>query len=123
MQTPRIASLIAVLAASLTASVLAQTLAQTVKRGGIATPPPLNNQFNLPAYSPSLMPYSPPLGAPMQGSAAMHSQQLPRPAHPHAVTPVHTAYFCPSAGGYFPAVQHCLTEWIAINPAPGQQRR
>ena len=121
MQPVRIASLIAVLTTFLAASALAQTPAQGMKRGGMAVPPPINNQFNLPAYSPSLMPCSPSLGTPMQGGQSAHSQQPPRHTHSHPIAPLQVAYFCPPLGGYFPALQHCPTAWVPIHPERHRQ--
>jgi hypothetical protein len=112
MQTCRIALVGAVIAASFTVSTLAQMPHPAHKQG--VTAPPLNNQFNLRAYSPSLMPYSPPLGSPMQRGAPVQSQP-PHQVHSQPIRPI--AYFCPQLGGYFPAIQHCPTEWVRVNPA------
>ncbi|MFN0305226.1 MAG: hypothetical protein ACKVQU_33310 [Burkholderiales bacterium] len=82
--------------------------------------PPINNQFNLPAYSPMLMPYSPSIGAP----AGSVQQPVPhQPMHPgipahQPIAPAQIAFFCPQLGGYYPTIQHCPTPWVQVNPDP-----
>ncbi len=84
-------------------------------------PPSINNQFNLPAYSPMLMPYSPPLGGMRSGEQRTAPQH---PPHSHApFPPMAIAFFCAPLGGYFPAVQHCPTQWIQVHTDPANRWR
>jgi hypothetical protein len=119
MPTRRIALLATVLVTCFTAAALAQVPPAAHKHGAKTPPAPLNNQFNLPAYSPLLMPYSPPLGSPLQSIAPVQSPPRQVPAHP--ITPI--AFFCPQLGGYFPTIQHCPTEWVRVKPEPEHRRR
>ncbi len=88
-------------------------------------PPPISNQFNLPAYSPMLMPYSPAIGAPagsVQAPAPHHPMHPGIPAH-QPIAPAQVAFFCPQLGGYYPAIQHCPTPWVPMNPDPVRRWR
>ncbi|MFM9886045.1 MAG: hypothetical protein ACKVQT_23720 [Burkholderiales bacterium] len=87
--------------------------------------PPISNQFNLPAYSPMLMPYSPAIGAPAGSVQPPHAHHPMRPGIPahEPIAPAQVAFFCPQLGGYYPTIQHCPAPWVPVNPDPVRRWR
>ena len=130
-QTRSVALSTVLMAASLAASVFPQGVgAQSDAHRTYRThpTPPVNNQFNLPAYLPMLMPYSPPLGAPIGGEqrTAPHHPVHPRVPQQEPIAPAppaQVAYFCPPLGGYFPMIPHCPTPWMQVVTDPARRYR